>query len=97
MGFIYGHLVIERLLKGIIVRKTGTHAPFTHDLRRLAKLSGLAFEDEHKRWLDTISTFNIIARYDDFRQNFYKKCTPDYSTTWFTNIKILREWIKTKL
>jgi len=92
-----GHLVIERLLKAIVVRETGTHAPLTHDLRRLAKLSGLAFEDEHKKWLDTVSTFNINARYDDYKQDFYKKCTPDYSITWFTNIKILREWIKTKL
>jgi HEPN domain-containing protein len=38
-----GHLVIERLLKAIIVKNTGNHAPLTHDLRRLAKLSGLIF------------------------------------------------------
>ena len=31
-----GHLVIERLLKASIVKKHNTHAPFTHDLRRLA-------------------------------------------------------------
>jgi HEPN domain-containing protein len=92
-----GHLVIERLLKAIVVRKTGTYAPLTHDLRRLAKLSELTLEDEHKRWLDTITAFNINARYDDYKQDFYKKCTPDYSITWFTNIKTLREWIKTKL
>ena len=35
-----GHLVIEKLLKAGIVKETGKHAPFTHDLRRLAKLSG---------------------------------------------------------
>lgn len=92
-----GHLVIERLLKAIFVKKTGTHAPLTHDLRRLAKLSELTLEDEHKRWLDTISTFNINARYDDYKQDFYRKCTPEYATTWFTNIKTIREWIKTKL
>ena len=33
-----GHLVIERLLKAIIVKKTNEHAPHSHDLRRLAKL-----------------------------------------------------------
>jgi HEPN domain-containing protein len=92
-----GHLVIERLLKAIFVKNTGKHAPLTHDLRRLAKLSELTLEDEHKRWLDTISTFNINARYDDYKQDFYRKCTPEYATTWFTNIKTIREWIKTKL
>lgn len=92
-----GHIVIERLLKAIIVKKAGTHAPLTHDLRRLAKLSELTLDDEQKMWLDTISTFNISARYDDYKQDFYKKCTPEYAITWFTNIKTIREWIKTKL
>ncbi len=30
-----GHLVIEKLLKGKIVKDTKQHAPFTHDLRKL--------------------------------------------------------------
>ncbi|MBN2682545.1 MAG: HEPN domain-containing protein [Bacteroidales bacterium] len=92
-----GHLVIERLLKSIVVKRTGAHAPLTHDLRRLAKLSELNLTEEYKNWLDTISTFNINARYDDYKQDFYKKCTPDYAITWLTNIKTIREWIKTKL
>jgi len=92
-----GHLVIERLLKAIIVKKTNSHAPFSHDLRRLAKLSGLEFSDDFKRYLDTITTFNLNARYDDYKQDFYKKCTADYSDNWIKNIKVLREWIKTKL
>jgi HEPN domain-containing protein len=62
-----GHLVIERLLKAYLVRKTETHAPFTHDLRRLAKLTGLEMDDDQKKWLDTISTFNLNARYDDYK------------------------------
>ncbi len=92
-----GHLVIERLLKAIVVKTTGKHAPFTHDLRRLAKLSELTFDEEHIKWLDTISTFNLSARYDDYKQDFYKKCTYDFTATWAANIKILREWIQTRL
>jgi HEPN domain-containing protein len=38
-----GHIVIERLLKAKIAKETGEHAPFTHDLRRLAKLSKMEF------------------------------------------------------
>ena len=40
-------------------KKTGTHAPFTHDLRRLAKFSGLILEDDYNKWLDIITTFNL--------------------------------------
>jgi HEPN domain-containing protein len=89
--------VIERLLKAVVVKKSNTHAPFTHDLRRLAKLSQIEFNDEYIKWLDAISTFNLNARYDDYKQDFYKKCTFEYTDIWISNIKNLREWIKTKL
>ena len=92
-----GHLVIERLLKAGVVRKTKDHPPFTHDLRRLAKLSGLEFNVQHIKWLDTISTFNLNVRYDDYKQDFFNKCTPEFTDTWIANIKLLREWIKMKL
>ena len=68
-----------------------------HDLRRLAKLSGIEFDENYKILLDTITTFNLNARYDDYKQEFYKKCTSGYAEIWVTNIKTIREWIKTKL
>jgi len=92
-----GHMVIERLLKAVIVKVTNAHAPFTHDLRRLAKLSEIELNDEHKRHLDTITTFNLNARYDDYKQDFYKKCSSTYADIWILNIKELRSWIKMKL
>ena len=92
-----GHIVIERLIKAWIVKKTNEHAPFTHDLRRLAKLSQIDFEKEHLIWLDTITTFNLNARYDSYKQAFYNKCTPDFTSEWILNIKELRKWIKMKL
>ena len=92
-----GHLVIERLLKAMVVKKTKSYAPFTHDLRRLAKLSELEFSDEFSRYLDTITTFNLNARYDDYKMDFYKKCNAEFTAVWINNIKTLREWIKSKL
>ncbi len=92
-----GHLVIEKLLKAILVKQTENHAPFSHDLRRLAKLSDIEFSKEHTIWFDTITTFNLNARYDNYKQDFYKKCTPDFTAIWIDNIKTLREWIKMTL
>lgn len=92
-----GHLVIERLLKALVVKRTKSHPPFTHDLRRLSKLSGDDFNDEQKRHLDTITTFNLNARYDDYKLDFYNKCTADFAEKWISNIKTLREWIKERL
>lgn len=92
-----GHLVIEKLLKAKIVKNTEQHAPFTHDLRRLRKISGLELDDEKIKWLDTITTFNLNARYDDYNQEFYQKCTREFTVKWIENIKTLRLWIKEKL
>jgi len=92
-----GHIVIERLLKAGIIKKTSAHAPFTHDLRRLAKLSQIEFHDLHCTWLDTITSFNLNARYESYLEAFYKKCTPEFTKEWISNISELREWIKTKL
>ncbi len=77
-----GHIVLEKLLKAAIVIKTKSHAPYTHDLRRLSKLSGLIFERQHLEWLDTITTFNLNTRYDTYKQEFYKKCTPEFTLVW---------------
>jgi len=92
-----GHLVLERLLKAAVVRNIQNHAPYTHDLRRLAKLTQFEFNDEYKMWLDTITTFNINARYDTYKQDFYKKCTPQFTERWIAKIKELRKWIKQQL
>lgn len=89
-----GHLVIERLLKACVIKNKKQHAPPTHDLLRLAKIAGLETDDEKADWLDTITTFNINARYDSYKKEFYKKCTPEYSSGWIKKIKTLRKWIK---
>lgn len=97
MGIVIGHIVLERLIKAAIVTNTNNHAPFTHDLTKLASKSGLNFTEEYLDWLDTISTFNINARYDTYKEAFYKKCTVDFTSEWIEKIKILQQWIKQKL
>jgi HEPN domain-containing protein len=92
-----GHMVIERILKAAIVKKTGNYAPFLHDLRRLAHLSELEFDEEKMKELDTITTFNLNARYDDYIHNFYVICTADFTGRWIEIIKELRVWIKMRL
>ena len=85
-----GHIVIERLLKAVVVQETNYYATFSHDLRRLVKLSKIKFNDEYFAWLDTITTFKLNARYDSYKQAFYKKCTSDFTAKWISNIKELR-------
>jgi len=89
-----GHIVLERLLKASVVKENKDHAPFTHDLTKLASLTKIEFTTEQLDWLDTITTFNLNARYDSYKQAFNKKCTSEFTKVWVDNIKNLRLWIK---
>jgi len=92
-----GHLVIEKLIKAVFVLKNRKHPPFIHDLLKLITKCNIQITEEQMDMLDTITTFNINARYDDYKSAFHKKCTPEYSQIWINNIKTLRVWIKEML
>jgi HEPN domain-containing protein len=92
-----GHISTEKLLKALYVKKFQEHAPFTHNLYRLGELIGLEMSDEHSDWLDEITSFNLNARYDDYKKEFYKLCTADYTKAWIEKIKHIQKWIKEML
>ena len=92
-----GHIVLEKLIKACFVKKTGTHAPYSHDLRLLAKKCEIEFPNDIALQLDVITSFNINARYDSFKEDFKKRCTPEFSNEWINNIKTIRQWIKERL
>jgi len=88
-----GHLVLEKLLKAHYVKNQKKHALLTHDLLRLATYAGLKIDEETEEWLDDISTFNINARYDNYKQEFYKLCTKDFAYLWSERIEKIRLWL----
>ena len=92
-----GHLVIEKLLKAYYVQHVDVTTPFIHDLVRLSESANFKLTEGQKDILDTISTFNLRARYDDYKMAFHKKCNQTFTGKWIHEIKELRKWIKSKL
>jgi HEPN domain-containing protein len=92
-----GHLVIEKLLKAVYVKSKGEFPPMIHDLRRICEKAGVELDLSHQILLDSISRFNINARYDDYKQSFYQLCTDSFTAEWIDKIKDCRLWIKAKL
>ena len=92
-----GHISTEKLLKALYVKRFKEHAPFTHNLYRLGELIGLNMSDEYSDWFDEITSFNLNARYDDYKKEFNTLCTPDYTQNWIEKIKTIRTWIKEML
>lgn len=88
-----GHLVIEKLLKAHYVKNLKAHAIFTHDLLRLARKTEMILPEDFEEWLDVISTFNLNVRYDNYKQDFYKLCTKEFTELWIIRIENLRTWL----
>jgi len=92
-----GHLVIEKLLKALHVKNVNGNPPKTHDLLRLAEKALLPLSDSQIDILDLITTFNISARYPDYKQSFYKKCTEEFTSENISKIKEVRKWLLSML
>jgi HEPN domain-containing protein len=90
-----GHLLIEKLLKAIFVKNNdlSINPPKTHDLLVIADKAKVNTSENQKDILDMITTFNISARYPDFKQNFYHKCTEEFTTSMIDKIKEMRLWL----
>ena len=94
-----GQLIIEKLFKALYAKNNERepYAPKTHDLLYLAEKVQLQLTNEQKILLDTITKFNLEARYDDYKESFRKNCTNEYTTEQIKNIKEVREWLKNQL
>jgi HEPN domain-containing protein len=88
-----GHLMIEKYLKAYYVSKNEDFPPFTHNLLQLALTSKLILSEDQKKFLSTVTAFNINARYDDYKMSFHQKCTPEYTSYWIEHIKDFKTWI----
>lgn len=81
-AFFFWHLAIEKLFKGIIAK--------------LASIAGITLSVKQRDNLDEITTYNIDARYDDYKRNFYKKVTKKtYHEKWVDTCREIFLWLST--
>ncbi|SRR5258708_1399737 len=91
------HLTLEKILKALYIHTKKTSPLPIHDLVRLAEKCEIALNEEQKLQLAEISTFNIAARYDDYKLKFYKKATLEYSQNWREIGKTLYQYFLSQL
>ena len=88
-----GHLVLEKILKGLYSKKTGELPPRLHDLVRLADIAGIELDDNTLEFLDSVNSFNISTRYPDEKLKFHKVCTAEFTQETFSRIKEIYLWL----
>jgi len=92
-ALFYCHLFLEKTLKAVFLKKQKKIPPYTHKLTRLALLAELDLTSSQKDQLDEITTFNLEARYDDYKSRFYKKATKDYAKNYLIIANNLSQWL----
>ena len=95
-ALFFGHLAIEKLLKALVVKKSGDHAPFSHSLVVLSIKSALEIPEAITDQLAEFMEFHTEARYPDAKMDFYQKCTKEFSQEKFREIKKVYTWLRKK-
>jgi HEPN domain-containing protein len=91
------HLTIEKLLKGIVVQKTNTFPPKSHNLTRLAELAVLNVTIEQIKLMEELNQFQLDTRYPDEKFTLYNKATKDFTTERISKVSELRQWLLNQL
>src|SRR3989339_1550354 len=86
-SLFFCQLAVEKKIKSVFVIHKQVFPPPVHDLLYLAKKLQAPLKREILEDLAEINSFNISARYDDYKQQFYKKATRDYCAKWLAKSK----------
>jgi HEPN domain-containing protein len=91
------HLVIEKLLKASYVKNVDVNYPRIHNLVELAAKAKLDLTTEQKVSLVELTTFNLRARYPDYKNRFRKKATREFAESHISKVKDFRQWLLDKI
>ena len=93
------HQVIEKTLKAYWCGTQPDDPPYIHNHMRLAEGSGLyeRMNDDQRDFLDTITNYNIEARYPEDKEELSRILTEQFCRQIIDNTKQMQQWIKDRL
>lgn len=93
-GF-YCQQAVEKIMKGYFCYFKNDEPPYTHNLLKLAEVSGLndVFNDDQKAHIDLLMPLNIEARYPDDKREINKMLNVKKSKEIFKRTEEMIKWI----
>lgn len=93
------HQAIEKTLKAYWCGTRDDDPPYTHNHMRLATGCGIyeKMSEEQKDFLDTITNFNIEARYPEDKESLSRRLTIQSCHLIIDDTKQLLQWMKDEL
>ena len=68
-GLFFCHLVVEKAIKAIVVKKTKEIGPRSHNLLYLAEIAQIDFKEEDEIFLGILMKYQLQGRYPDYQPN----------------------------
>lgn len=92
-------MVIEKTIKSYWSAVKPDEIPFIHNLLKLAQSCGLTskMSPDQLKFISELMPMNIEARYPSYKDELFKKMTPEYCRTLIKKTKELKLWIENKL
>jgi HEPN domain-containing protein len=90
-SLFFGHIVLEKILKAHVVISTKQHAPYTHNLVKLAELAELNISKDEMKFLSAVNKFNIRCRYPEYKIDIYKLCNKTYTDSYLNKTLTIYE------
>lgn len=93
------HQVIEKTLKAFWSAVRDDSPPYIHNHKRLATGCGLydKMSDEQRDFIETITNFNIEARYPEDKEELSRMLTKQACREIIDETNALQQWIKNQL
>ncbi len=97
VGFMC-HITIEKMLKAIIIKITGTTPPYIHDLEGLARESGIIndLSKDQLLLIEELDPMNIKARYPKEKDRLSKTLTLKKCQYLLNKTEELHQWLMRK-
>lgn len=96
-ALFFGHLYLEKLLKALVVSRTGEHARRTHDLLVLAEHAGLSVSSQQREALLRVTAYNVDTRYPEDVVATRRRYTREHTENELRIIEETGQWLKSEL
>ena len=98
-ALFFWHLGLEKILKAHWVKDNFSDTPpfTTHDLQKLISGTSLQCDADCYDFLSIVNTWNIEARYPDYKRTLHRIATGSYMAQHEQKITDLYKWLRLKL
>ncbi|MDP3642642.1 MAG: HEPN domain-containing protein [Bacteroidota bacterium] len=93
-GLFFCHLTIEKIVKALVVKKTGQLAPKSHNLGYLSALANLELAEEHTLFMAVLMKYQLEGRYPEY---YPKLPSIEIGNEYFMKTKLLLECLRSML